>query len=54
MVVGVFLFFLYMYFYMDHLHFHVTKVYAHMGSSHAQHHVAHKFLNGKVHVFFSK
>ena len=36
-----------MYFYMDHLHFHVLNAYANVGVSHAQHHVAHKYLNGK-------
>jgi len=45
-VVGVLLFFLYMYYYMDHLHFHVLNAYANVGVSHAQHHVAHKYLNG--------
>lgn len=47
MVVGVLLFFLYMYYYMDHLHFHVLNAYANVGVSHAQHHVAHKYLNGE-------
>ena len=47
MVVGVLLFFLYMYYYMDHLHFHVLNAYASVGVSHAQHHVAHKYLNGE-------
>ena len=37
-----------MYFYMDHLHFHVLNAYANVGVSHAQHHVAHKYLNGKI------
>ncbi|KAL9976417.1 hypothetical protein ACROYT_G013716 [Oculina patagonica] len=45
-VVGVLLFFVYMYYYMDHLHFHVLNAYANVGVSHAQHHVAHKYLNG--------
>lgn len=48
-VVGVLLFFLYMYYYMDHLHFHVLNAYANVGVSHAQHHVAHKYLNGENH-----
>ena len=40
-----------MYFYMDHLHFHVLNAYANVGVSHAQHHVAHKYLNGnKIYV----
>ena len=47
MVVGVLLFFVYMYYYMDHLHFHVLNAYANVGVSHAQHHVAHKYLNGE-------
>lgn len=47
MVVGVLLFFLYMYYCMDHLHFHVLNAYANVGVSHAQHHVAHKYLNGE-------
>lgn len=46
-VVGVLLFFVYMYYCMDHLHFNVVNVYAKLGSSHAQHHVAHKYLHGK-------
>ena len=46
-VVGVLCFFVYMYYYIDHLHFHVTKAYAHMGSSDAQHVLAHKYLQGK-------
>ena len=33
---------------MDHLHFHVLNAYANVGVSHAQHHVAHKYLNGKL------
>lgn len=47
MVVGVLLFFVYMYYCMDHLHFHVLNAYANVGVSHAQHHVAHKYLNGE-------
>ncbi|CAB4027590.1 ERAD-associated E3 ubiquitin- ligase component HRD3A-like [Paramuricea clavata] len=45
-VVSVILFFIYMYYYIDHLHFHVTHAYARIGSSTAQHHVAHKYLRG--------
>ncbi|XP_001627003.2 uncharacterized protein LOC5506291 [Nematostella vectensis] len=45
-VVGVLLFFVYMYYYMEHLHFHVVRAYAYVGSSHAQHHLGHKFLKG--------
>merc|ERR1712034_269000 len=46
-VVSVLCFFVYMYFYIDHLHYHVTKAYAHLGSSDAQHVLAHKNLQGK-------
>ena len=35
-----------MYYYMDHLHFHVVRAYAYAGSSHAQHHLGHKYLKG--------
>ena len=48
-VIGVLLFFVYMYYCMDHLHFHVLNAYANVGVSHAQHHVAHKYLNGERH-----
>lgn len=47
LVVSVLCFFVYMYYYIDHLHFHVTKAYAHLGSSDAQHVLAHKYLQGK-------
>ena len=53
-VVSVILFFIYMYYYIDHLHFHVTHAYAKIGSSTAQHHVAHKYLRGKRKVNFKK
>ncbi|XP_020906461.1 uncharacterized protein LOC110244596 isoform X2 [Exaiptasia diaphana] len=46
-VIGVLLFFVYMYYYMDHLHFHVIRAYAYAGSSHAQHHLGHKYLRGR-------
>eukprot|EP00794_Sanderia_malayensis_P018696 gene18696-20584_t len=46
-IIGVLLFFVYMYFYIDHLHFHVTRAYANVGSSHAQHNLAHKYLHGR-------
>lgn len=36
----------YSYFYFDHLHFHVTRIYAHIGHSHAQHAIGHKYLTG--------
>ena len=52
-MVGVLLFFVYMYYCMDHLHFHVLNAYANVGVSHAQHHVAHKYLNGKTSWFNS-
>lgn len=45
-VVSVLLFFVYMYYYVDHLHFHVAHAYARVGSSTAQHHIAHKYLRG--------
>lgn len=46
-VVGVLCFFVYMYYYIDHLHFHVTRAYAHIGSADAQHVLAHKYLAGR-------
>ena len=39
--------FVYMYYYIDHLHYNVTKAYAHLGSSDAQHVLAHKYLHGR-------
>ncbi|XP_076372461.1 uncharacterized protein LOC143257538 [Tachypleus tridentatus] len=36
----------YAYFYFDHMHFHVTNLYAHIGHVHAQHAIGHKYLNG--------
>ena len=47
MVVEVLLFFVCMYHCMDHLNFHVLNAYANAGVSHAQHRVAHKYLNGE-------
>ena len=47
-MIGVLLFFVYMYYYVDHLHFHVTRAYAHVGSAHAQHHLGQKYLHGKL------
>jgi len=38
--------FTYAWFYVDHLHYHAVKAYAHMGSSDAQHVLAHKYLDG--------
>jgi len=46
-VILVICFFIYMYYYIDHLHYHVTRAYAHIGSSDAQHVLAHKYLRGK-------
>ena len=46
-VVSVLCFFVYMYYYIDHLHFHVTRAYAHLGSTDAQHLLGHKYLNGR-------
>lgn len=46
-VIGVLCSFVYMYYYIDHLHYHVTRAYAHLGSTDAQHVLGHKFLNGR-------
>ena len=40
------LFALYAYFYFDHLHFHVTHGYAHLGFPQAQHQVGQRYLHG--------
>ncbi|XP_046843222.1 secretory immunoglobulin A-binding protein EsiB-like [Xenia sp. Carnegie-2017] len=45
-VLSVILFFVYMYYYIDHLHFHVAHAYARIGSGTAQHHIAHRYLRG--------
>ncbi|XP_065656307.1 sel1-repeat-containing protein YbeT [Hydra vulgaris] len=46
-VVGVLCMFVYMYYYIDHLHTHAARVYAHLGSSDAQHVLAHNYLHGR-------
>ncbi|KAH3775784.1 uncharacterized protein HI_1625-like [Dreissena polymorpha] len=38
---------IYAYFYFDHLHFHVTHAYAHLGYPSAQHQVGQRYLHGK-------
>ena len=37
---------LYAYYYFDHLHYNVTRGYAHLGYSSAQHQVGQRFLHG--------
>jgi len=37
----------YAYFYFDHLHFHVTHAYAHLGYPSAQHQVGQRYLHGE-------
>uniref|UniRef100_A0A1I8F7W6 Uncharacterized protein n=1 Tax=Macrostomum lignano TaxID=282301 RepID=A0A1I8F7W6_9PLAT len=37
----------YAYNHFDHLHFHVTKAYAHLGYEDAQHQVGQRYLHGK-------
>ncbi|KAG7156576.1 uncharacterized protein LOC121853656 [Homarus americanus] len=37
----------YAWYHSDHMHFHITKVYAHLGHKDAQASIGHKFLNGK-------
>jgi len=38
----------YTYYYTDHMHFHVTKLYAHAGYDIAQHKLGQYYLNGKL------
>ncbi|PAA67981.1 hypothetical protein BOX15_Mlig026715g2 [Macrostomum lignano] len=46
-LVGTACFAYYAYYYFDHLHFHVTKAYAHMGFKEAQHQIGQRYLHGK-------
>lgn len=46
-LIGTIIFALYAYYYFDHLHFHVTHGYAHLGYSAAQHQVGQRYLHGK-------
>lgn len=38
---------LYCYYYFEHVHFHVTHGYAHLGYSEAQHQVGQRYLHGQ-------
>jgi hypothetical protein len=43
----------YAYYYHDHLHYHVSRGYAHLGYADAQHVVAHRLLHGNaLKIFF--
>lgn len=46
-VISVFGLVYYSYYHFDHMHFHVTKAYAHMGFTEAEHIVGQRYLHGK-------
>ena len=47
MVAGAIALLIYGVYFTEHMHFHVTKGYAHLGYKDAQAIIGHKFLHGK-------